>query len=535
MARLARTTMLLFCTFLAGSAFATTYYVDYSSGSDSNNGTSKTTPWKNAPGMQTCKATCSSTTIRPGDSIILRGGVTWPNASFMWNLPVGASGNPVYIGVDQSWYAGGAWARPILNAGGVAISNNYDTMFNVNGWVTFDNFEIKGFFWNNAACSGAPYGDCGFFNVGQHDGGVFENLYVHGWTHAGTDGSTSNGVVDIFAGNGGAHSSVHDSAFDGTEVTGDHSVNVFFGGPPTAYNNWIQQVSSAFIVSNYGVGAATYYNNHIEDIGPAYCNMPVQQYAGSCTHENAFEDNGDVGLYFYNNTINNVSLGLALWIAPNPGYSAYLWNNVVFGVHDNQIIDVAASIYDSGLCVGGSKTSQGYCSVAGSFVFYNNTIQCGDDTTQYGNKCSYNGGESNQQSAAYINNHFIADVTTGGCGSGYPNCTYTNNVVLTQAQATAQGYSSTEVPYAFAPPGPDGTTVTASSTNLTTIANGNSALLSLLQDTTYDVGYDTANHTVVVTARFTNARPSSGSWQVGAYYYDAATPTPPSNLTATVK
>ena len=51
MARLARTTMLLFCTFLAGSAFATTYYVDYSSGSDSNNGTSKTSPWKNAPGM----------------------------------------------------------------------------------------------------------------------------------------------------------------------------------------------------------------------------------------------------------------------------------------------------------------------------------------------------------------------------------------------------------------------------------------------------------------------------------------------------
>jgi len=83
-------------------------------GNDSNNGTSKTSPWQNAPGMQTCAKLCNSTTINPGDSIILRGGVTWPNASFMWNLPGGATGNPVYVGVDQTWYAGSSWVRPVL-------------------------------------------------------------------------------------------------------------------------------------------------------------------------------------------------------------------------------------------------------------------------------------------------------------------------------------------------------------------------------------------------------------------------------------
>ena len=32
-------------------ASVTTYYIDYDGGSDSNNGTSKDTPWKYAPGI----------------------------------------------------------------------------------------------------------------------------------------------------------------------------------------------------------------------------------------------------------------------------------------------------------------------------------------------------------------------------------------------------------------------------------------------------------------------------------------------------
>ena len=33
-------------------AFSATYYIDYVAGSDLNNGTSKATPWKRAPGMK---------------------------------------------------------------------------------------------------------------------------------------------------------------------------------------------------------------------------------------------------------------------------------------------------------------------------------------------------------------------------------------------------------------------------------------------------------------------------------------------------
>lgn len=120
MAKLVRILFLSCCVFVLGdNLFATTYYVDFSSGNDGNKGTSKASPWQEAPGMQTCSKLCSSTTINAGDSIILKGGVTWPNTSFLWNLPGnGATNKPIYIGVDKTWYKGSSWTRPVLSAGG---------------------------------------------------------------------------------------------------------------------------------------------------------------------------------------------------------------------------------------------------------------------------------------------------------------------------------------------------------------------------------------------------------------------------------
>lgn len=110
------------------SAFATIYYVDYSTGSDSNNGTSKSTPWKHAPGMQgtgasggaatdACTGTCASTTPVAGDSIILKGGVTWPVTVLPWYFSwagssttsgsYGCAGSGcIYVGVDPTWNTG---------------------------------------------------------------------------------------------------------------------------------------------------------------------------------------------------------------------------------------------------------------------------------------------------------------------------------------------------------------------------------------------------------------------------------------------
>ena len=45
-------TLILFFAF-AGNSFATTYYIA-ATGSDSNNGTSNTSPWLHAPGSYNC-------------------------------------------------------------------------------------------------------------------------------------------------------------------------------------------------------------------------------------------------------------------------------------------------------------------------------------------------------------------------------------------------------------------------------------------------------------------------------------------------
>lgn len=530
MAKRAQLFVIAGCMALSVNLFAATYYVDYSSGSDSNNGTSKTTPWQNAPGMQTCAKVCNSTTINAGDSLILRGGVTWPNASFMWNLPGnGTAANPVYVGVDQTWYTGSTWARPILNAGAAVISNNYNTMFTVPSNITIDNFEITGFYWTSASCSGAPYGDCGIFNAGQRNGQTWENLYIHGWTHAGTGATTSNGVVDIIATGGGGNSVAHDNVIVGTDVPGDHSVSVFFNGPPIAYNNYIKQVSSAFIVSY----ASSVHDNHIEDVGPAYCNEPFPQYAGNCTHENGFEDNGDIGLYFYNNVITNVSAGLALWIAPNPGYTATMWNNLIYAIHDNQVMDMAPPVYSPTYCSAG-ETGNGYCKAAGNYIFENNTVECGDDATQY-DVCQTGVGNIGSGSVAtsflYQNNYFVTLTTASGCYSGSgqaQSCTFAStNVVQTLSIANGQGYTSSET-YAFSPTSSSGATVGAG-TNLANYGTGNMA--SLMNDTTYACAAGAGNQTTC-PLRTTNNRPGSGAWDSGAYEF-AGGPPPPGGLQGT--
>ena len=127
MKRLTRTSILLTSAlallatfFSARSVSATTYYVA-TSGSDTNNGTSKTTPWAHLPGMANATGTAGSHSAVAGDTFVLRGCDVWYNAS----LPLvlnhgGSSGNPVTITVDQTWYnttsCPSAWNRPVFDA-----------------------------------------------------------------------------------------------------------------------------------------------------------------------------------------------------------------------------------------------------------------------------------------------------------------------------------------------------------------------------------------------------------------------------------
>lgn len=61
---------------LCQTVLATTYYVDWENGSDTNNGTTTGTPWKRVPGMATATGIANATVLVPGDVVAFKGGVT---------------------------------------------------------------------------------------------------------------------------------------------------------------------------------------------------------------------------------------------------------------------------------------------------------------------------------------------------------------------------------------------------------------------------------------------------------------------------
>jgi hypothetical protein len=170
-----------------GGGGGTSRYVDYATGSDSNPGT-RASPWKYAPGMAACASKCASTTINPGDSVILKGGITWHNESFSWIFPYsGTSGNPIYVGVDPTWFTGGSWSRPIMNLDNAPPTDGLYRIMCIGGTcnggvvhdVTYDNFE-----WTNIAAlqnSNPGSATTTVFAWPGNGNVVVEHMYVHGW------------------------------------------------------------------------------------------------------------------------------------------------------------------------------------------------------------------------------------------------------------------------------------------------------------------------------------------------------------------
>src|SRR5271165_7473325 len=111
------------------SAFAshtcTTCYIDCVNGSDANSGATKILAWKHLHEMAGATGNASTQVVAPGDSYILIGNETWPNSTLGFAMIVnGSVGNPIYYGVDQTWFA---------NVAGTA---NTDATGKIVTWVT---------------------------------------------------------------------------------------------------------------------------------------------------------------------------------------------------------------------------------------------------------------------------------------------------------------------------------------------------------------------------------------------------------------
>ncbi|MFH2090730.1 MAG: hypothetical protein ABIJ31_00010 [Pseudomonadota bacterium] len=117
---------------LAGNGWPATYYIS-TSGSDTNNGTSKETPWKTPFKI-------NSTTFTAGDSILFKRGDTW----------IGADTGPIIPSTDGTaiapitWGAYGTGNRPVITYASRRSSESDWTNEGGNIWSTGKGLETTG-------------------------------------------------------------------------------------------------------------------------------------------------------------------------------------------------------------------------------------------------------------------------------------------------------------------------------------------------------------------------------------------------------
>ena len=571
-------------------------YFIAANGSDSYDGTEETHttgttgPWLHAPGMPNCAANCKvlqdagvGGANMGGLGLIFRGGDTWhegdSNASpytggtfdiydwftYAYNNPFttcwyeGPQTGCLYVGVDESWYSGPAWSRPILtgdnpptgltlgfvpscayiipNPGpnGTGGSFGHNILVVTIAFTILDNFELTGLCVNDTTPTGDIYvagGSAGGNYPAEH---FLQNIYMHGWSATSNAGGGSTHPLTILTG-GYASGAIYDHiVIDGSDSNPEVAA---WGTFPIFEHMKYSMVRYA----GQGVGSSCHdvHDNVLE-------HMYNTLYDG---HTNLFECNsgenlGGVPNVFYNNIFrhNDPSLGNAVgwWIPRNSGTTptVYVFNNMIYDAYGPGI----GEAWNVSCGSGGVECPGPFPPI----YYFNNTSA---DTSPF--PC-YMSTYPNEASTAYVYNNFL--INTAWDGSGPVTCnggpSSATNVSMTDAYATAQGYTTgvsgtaangnncaNDSTTPCAPTSATNSTVGTGS-NLQSYCNtlatysseyaiGTEAAKACRYGTTDGCAYDTNTHTMVCPAQIAIARPAV--WDIGAYQYcqgSACTQAPP--------
>lgn len=469
-------------SFPAAAQSGRTFYIDYASGSNSNSGTSNSSPWKSHPYMQTSTG-CTGSGSAPsyahqaGDRFIFKGGVSWPAACFSMNVAAGGTTSAQdYYGVDQSWFTGSSFARPrfdcnfIVPTGNVLISSTATN-------IIFDNLEIvhqginaNGVFGTQAAFQ---------FNAGG-TGVIIENSLIHDWVATNT---ISTNTINYSAG------SVYGPlTLSNTEI---NDVNGYFGSGHTAvsFGGACQNCAEVKNSHIHHTMAAcfTVYSCHDSEFD--HITSAIQAY-DSDIHTQVIENDYGQGVEkIYNNLIHdNIPVGVTVYTCAQTNF----YNNVMWNNGNKEIL--------LGGCSNNSASS-----VAN---IYNNTVDC-SNTSCFGT-------DSKATLAGTVNlenNHWITNGSPISNASAIATFNQNNNITMSTSVATSQGYTSVNL---YAPTSSSGGTVHVA-LNLSGRCSG--SLGSLCSDRLHV--------------------PRLTSWDAGAYLFDAQAagtkPNPPANLNAVVQ
>jgi hypothetical protein len=492
MARLARLSLFLTCLVVGSNLFAATYYIDYAGGNDSNNGTSKSSPWQHAPGMNGCTGNCDATSPKAGDSVILKGGVTWPNAAFpiTWKWS-GTSGAPIYVGVDQTWYIGSSWARPIFNAGGIPIAGSKDEYIwspSVS-YVTWDNIELTGLHWDTTYAYGSL--GCAYWG-GSANHITISNFYVHGWSHTGTADNFAC-IMGTTGGDPMTGNLITLSVFDGSDSTGGGDSGAMMYPWSNVTYSIFHDIPNAVLLGGHGkVGNNLIYNIKADFDGVSHANAM----------EEISEDSGTS--YIHDNVYHDIFAESAFLGGNTAGHTIYAWNNLFYNLQNSPPIQLE----------GRNHNWTGY--------FWNNTF-----IPISGGQCFALDSATATLTINLTNNHCITTGVLDNIAAMAPSdpLTKVTNFVMTPTQAAAAGYTSSQT-YAYSP-----TTTNCSGQQNCPVGAGTNLASSWPSgystgDTIYACTQSASNQ-VVCPARTSQQR--STTWDAGAYEFGGA-PAPPTNL-----
>jgi hypothetical protein len=499
--RLLRAAILIALVVSAKGAFAaTTHYISKSIGADTNNGTTKTTPWAHLRGMPSCTSNCSSYTPAAGDQFILMGCDVWVPSDFSINWDwSGTSSNPIYIGVDKTWFnttnCPSGWNRPVFDGQNTATDMFFISADNATSWVTADWIEIK----RAGSCEAIR-----MFNPTTN--WTLSNFYIHAW-HQVTD---TNGPVVA----GQSLNTFSTGVIDGSDATPTPGVtcNYFYSTPPNVINSVLHDMPNG-IVGYAGGGSGgsvvTWAGNDIYNINDS----------NGGSHGNAIETVGGGTYYIHDNRIHHmVCPGCESMFIGNSGETDYVWNNVV---------------YDLGPNGNSSQTPSIGPESGGTTNFWNNTIVASDAQS-----CVNNSGQGPVNADIHVRNVHCIQGNSGGSVSDFTDTTF--SLVQTTAQANANSsphfdqYTASEA-HPYSPLALTNSTVGVG-TNMAASCTGSNA--GLCSDTAYYVQATINGVVQAVPGRTTNARPLSGAVDVGAFQFSSSTvqaPQPPSGLQASVQ
>jgi len=525
------------------------FYVS-AAGSDSNPGTSEASPWQHAPGMPGCKGVCASTTPAAGEGFIFRGGDSWhfgnsgaaPYTGGTWTWQwSGAKGSPVYIGVDPGWYSGSSWSRPILtgdnpltpNPGtrGDSVSKcSYQSGSLNDLWLAqslqyyiLDNFELVG---ECNSDTNQPNGQDNYVDDNGSSNATYENLYIHGWTH------TSSAVTNVKAIEGGSAGQGADtqSGMLWQYIVVDGSDSDPAGAFCNQFDGWyaVQYSVFRYISQNVFTLLHVFHDNLVEYW---YSTPP------NAGHGNMFEAdnewNGPINAV-YNNVFRHIYADATSQTAGNVGF----WPQPSTGTTDYYFNNVGYDFYGGGNYFDVGQNSNG--GNQGTLKIFNNTFVSADGDAIM--DCAAGGSA---YPFVFANNNYIV---SGSAGSQYASyCTsshqgsFLTELQMTPTVAATDQYSASEVE-AYSPTSTGSPTVgqgtneesTSSQDFCANMASSSdpfiqSAGAACINGTTYACGYNTTTHSVTCPAGQISVRPTSASWDIGAYQFLAG-PKSPTNL-----